>query len=278
MGLFDGGFHFGKKEEADWNQAEQAEHNINGSRGFVMISDGRQTIIPKAPWAQYKKEAKAVSEWYMLFYNNTWGEVIGHTEYSRSLEKLEIFALDSDRNSFLIRKLSEEELYRLVETGPRREDYFPYVGELPEDVRAEIERTFQKGVEVFGISDHEDGKKMAEQIMNIVDGILETDKIPDAYGDIADVAVALGVLFGQALCCGYGWKWQVFGNSPDQASFGVVSPEGNFCNAPMSYLLRILTKQNINRFGENDNTVLLLYNMLENIDKRPKKEKYYPLA
>jgi hypothetical protein len=119
---------------------------------------------------------------------------------------------------------------------------------------------------------------MAEQIMNIVDSILETGMIPDVYEDIADVAVALGVMFGQALCCGYGWKWKVFGSSKEQASFGVVSPEENFCNAPMPYLLKILTGQNINRYGENDNTVLLLYNMLENIDKKPKKERYYPLA
>ena len=97
-------------------------------------------------------------------------------------------------------------------------------------------------------------------------------------GDIVDAAVAPGGMFGQALCCGYGWKWKVFGNSRDQISFGVVSPEENFCNAPMSYLLKILTGQNINRYGENDNTVLLLYNMLENIDKKPKKERYYPLA
>ena len=31
-------------------------------------------------------------------------------------------------------------------------------------------------------------------------------------------------------------------------------------------------------YGENDNTVLLLYNMLKDIDKKPKQERYYPLA
>lgn len=278
MGLFGSGFHYEKREEADWEQAEYAEHSIQGKRGFVMISDHTQIKVPREPWAQYKDEAEAVSEWYMLYYNNAWGEVIGHTEYAKALNALEPFVLDSNSTFLLIRKLSEEELYCLVETPPKREDYFPYVGEVPEDVRREIGMSFRKGVQVFGISDPEDGAKMAEQIMNIVDEILETGELPEAYEDIADVAVALGVMFGQALCCGHGWKWKVFGNSPEQASFGVVSPEDNFCNAPMPYLLRILTGQNINSYGENDNTVLLLYNMLENIDKRPKKEKYYPLA
>ena len=32
-------------------------------------------------------------------------------------------------------------------------------------------------------------------------------------GDIVDAAVAPGVMFGQALCCGYGWKSKVFGNT-----------------------------------------------------------------
>lgn len=139
----------------------------------------------------------------------------------------------------LIRRLEEEELYSLVEVWPKREDYFTYVEELSEDVRAEIDRTFQKGVRVFEINDPDDGAKMAEQIMNIVDNILETGAIPDAYGDIVDVAVALGVLFGQALCCGYGWKWKAFGDSREQASSGVVSPENNFSNTPMLYLLKI---------------------------------------
>lgn len=276
-GLFGDGLRYGTKETADWNGAGRAEYSIDGKRGFVMIPDSRQIIIPKAPWKQYK-EAEGVSEWYVLFYCNTWGEVIGHTEYANALKKLEKFVLDSDSDSFLLRRLDEDELYSLVEVRPEREDFFSYVGELPENIRAEIDGTFQKGVRVFGISDPGDGARMAEQIMNIVDNILETNTIPDAYGDIADVAVALGVMFGQALCCGYGWKWKVFGHSREQASFGVVSPEENFCNAPMPYLLKILTGQNINRYGENDNTVLLLYNMLENIDRKPKKERYYPLA
>ncbi len=276
-GLFGDGLHYGTKETADWNEAARADHSIDGKRGFVMIADSSQIIIPKEPWKHYK-EAAEVSEWYMLFYCNTWGEVIGHTEYAHALRKLEKFVLDSDSDSFLLRRLDEEELYSLAEVRPEREDFFSYVDELPEGVRKEIDMTFQKGVRVFGISDPSDGAGMAEQIMNTVDNILKTGTIPDAYGDIADVAVALGVMFGQALCCGYGWKWKVFGNSRDQTSFGVVSPEENFCNAPMSYLLKILTGQNINRYGENDNTVLLLYNMLDNIDKKPKKERYYPLA
>ena len=129
MGLFGDDVDYRTKETADWNGAERAEHSISGKRGFVMISDRTQIIVPREPWKQYQEE-DTVSEWHMLYYCNMWGEVIGHTEYAHAIEKLEEYALDSDRDSLLIRRLEEEELYSLVEVWPKREDYFTYVEEL----------------------------------------------------------------------------------------------------------------------------------------------------
>ncbi len=160
----------------------------------------------------------------------------------------------------------------------KRKNYFNYVGEMSDDVRAEIDRVFRMAVQIFQISDPTDGKTIAGETYRIVDDILRTGEFPSEYSDMEDVAVALGVLFGQALCCGYGWTWKVFGDHKSSAMFGVVSPEENFCNAPMPYLLRILKGQNIGMDGKNDNTVLLLYNMLEDIDRKPEQEKYFPLA
>ncbi len=165
-----------------------------------------------------------------------------------------------------------------LEKTPKRNNYFNYTGEMPDDVKSEIDRVFRMAVQIFGIKDPTDGKAIASEIRRIVDDILKTGSFPSEYADIEDVAVALGVMFGQALCCGYGWTWKVFGDSEQKAMFGVVSPEENFCNVPMQYLLKILKKQNIGLDGKNDNTVLLLYNMLENIDQRPEREKYIPLA
>ena len=45
----------------------------------------------------------------------------------------------------------------------------------------------------------------------------------------------------------------------------------------MNYMLRILTNRNIGLDGNNDNTVLLLFNMLENIDAKPVTKKFTPL-
>lgn len=159
-----------------------------------------------------------------------------------------------------------------------RENFFSYVGELDFDVKEEIEQTSKTAIEIFKISNTENGQEMAQEIYNIVEKILSTGTFPSEYESIDDVAVALGVLFGQALCIGYGWSWQEFGDSKEEATFGVVSPQKNFCNAPMNFLFRILSGENIGLDGQNDNTVLLLYNMLADIDKNPKSTKYFPLS
>lgn len=66
MGLFGDDVDYRTKETADWNGAERAEHSISGKRGFVMISDRTQIIVPREPWKQYQEE-DTVSEWHMLY-------------------------------------------------------------------------------------------------------------------------------------------------------------------------------------------------------------------
>lgn len=159
-----------------------------------------------------------------------------------------------------------------------RKNFFPYVGEIGSDVMGEIDRTVQRAAVILGIADLSDGRKLAAAINGAVDRILESGELPAGFEDMEDAAVCLGVLFGHALCVGQQWKWKALGESAQHASFSVVSPKDNFSNAPMPYLLRILSGNNLNVDGSNDNTVLLLYNMLEGIDRKPEKQKYYPMA
>ncbi len=159
-----------------------------------------------------------------------------------------------------------------------RKSFFPYVGEIGSDVLEEIHRTVRRTAAILGIDDLSDGARLAEAINAAVDKILQSDELPAEFADTQDAAVCLGVLFGHALCVGRQWKWKALGESAGNASFSVVSPKDNFSNAPMPYLLRILSGENLNIDGSNDNTVLLLYNMLEDIDRKPEKQKYFPLA
>lgn len=155
---------------------------------------------------------------------------------------------------------------------------YNYVGEMSEDVFNDIRWEAGRAVKIFNLTDLDDGRALATQVRKIVDQILETGEFPEEYEDIVDVAVALGTVFGNALCVGYGWKWMELGDSEENVVHSVVSPKGYFSNAPMIYLYRILTGNNIGLDGKNDNTVLLLYNMLENIDDRPEDMMHIPMA
>lgn len=158
------------------------------------------------------------------------------------------------------------------------ESFYKYVGEMSEEVFNEIRREAGYAVRVFNITDLDNGRSLATQIRKIVDNILETGKFPEEYESIVDVAVALGTVFGNALCVGYDWEWKELGENEEDVVHAVVSPKGYYSNAPMVYLYRILTGNNIGLDGKNDNTVLLLYNMLENIDDRPEDKMYIPMA
>ncbi|MBQ3513121.1 MAG: hypothetical protein IJA32_04895 [Lachnospiraceae bacterium] len=158
------------------------------------------------------------------------------------------------------------------------ESYFDYVGELDEEFQQEIKDTYANAIKNFKIQNETDGRAIAKQVNEIVEQILESGKIPDAYEDKDDAIVALGVLFGQALCIGYGWKWMGLGKDADHVTVSVVSPKGYFCNAPLNYLYKIISGNNIGLDGENDNTVLLLYNMLAKMDEKPGDKMYIPLA
>ena len=144
-----------------------------------------------------------------------------------------------------------------------KKSFFPYVGEIGSDVMEEIRRTVARAQGILGLSDGTGGRETAAAINEMADRILENGVLPEGFADLEDAAVCLGVLFGE---------------NAGNASFCVVSPGDYFSNAPMPYLLRILSGNNRNVDGTNDNTVLLLYNMLENIDRKPEKQKYFPVA
>lgn len=280
MGIFDR--LKGKKTEVDWTGAARPQPNLEEAVSLLSLAEGEETVLPKDPWKEYPlDDGGPVDDWKLVLIkrNHKGGYfVIGHADYAKAMDKLEPYVLDADKKSILIRALTGEELVGLVEAWGKRENYYPYVAPLPDKTREQVERTFQTGVKMFGISDPEDGKVIAEEVKAAADRILETGELPEGCENLSAASSILGVLFGQSLCLGRGWSWEMFGSSEEKAAPGVVSPQKNFSNAPRRYLLRILQGKNIGVDGNNDNTVTLLYNMLENVDNNPEEKLYFPLA
>ena len=153
----------------------------------------------------------------------------------------------------------------------RKSDF--YVSDLDDDVKKEISSMIKKGIDVFGIEDMEDGKKIAEIIDNAIIQILNTGKYLDKFEDLEEAAVTLGCLYGKALEVGYGWSWKEIGKTKEEAVYCVVSPDENWMTPCLKYIYSILKEENRGLDCENDITCLLLYNMIGNsLNSIPEKK------
>ena len=156
------------------------------------------------------------------------------------------------------------------------EAYFPYVDLVDDETQKQLLEAAQGAIAEFKIQATSDGRELASQINRVVDEILRTGEIPSGYnGDKMTVAVELGALYGFALNMGYGWKWKKVGAGPDQLRFdwGVGPDDDNYYNPCGVFLGKILLGKNTGLDGKNDNTVLLLYNMIgETVKKTPARK------
>lgn len=144
-----------------------------------------------------------------------------------------------------------------------RESNYAYIADMDDEIMEEVVSMVNGAIKNFNIPQTTDGRELAKKINEIVDHILESGEYPDEYEDIQDVSVALGCLYGHALVIGYGWEWKAVGKNAENATYCVVSPDRNWMTPFMNYINKILTGVNYGVDGENDNTCLLLYNMIE---------------
>lgn len=104
----------------DWSNAYTATPKFyekpDGSPfGAIAITEGTETILPKAPKNEYAVDGKPVSDWKMILVSTTKNSIIGDRDYFIALKKLEKYALDSNPNTVLIKELSLEELESIKE-------------------------------------------------------------------------------------------------------------------------------------------------------------------
>ena len=87
-------------------------------------------------------------------------------------------------------------------------------------------------------------------------------------------ALRLGYLWGEQVCRAYGWHWAelTFRDKGEYQRTAVVSPDRAFCVLPMNFVWRHFEKP------EREETVALLFNMLEGGGTTPRAEKYQVLS
>ena len=150
------------------------------------------------------------------------------------------------------------------------EDYFSVVKPLTAEKHMQRVILAKLAETLFQIENTNDGKKVAEQIDQIVCNILKTNEYPDQFRDVRDVALALGAVLGQAIYATYHWTWMEFGDE-DHLYEGLVSPNSYYSFAPIEYIYGLLSSDEPE---DVDVTVALLFNLLLNIEDTPSMERY----
>ena len=154
---------------------------------------------------------------------------------------------------------------------------YRYVNELSKDKMQELIENEEFAYKAFGIPKTKDGERLARSISGVIDRFLEVGEYPmDYYGNnIAKLTTDIACLYGQAIILKYGWKWMAVGNqiNQDDVFICVVSPDDKWINICDEYIKDIISRNNIGLGGENDNTVLLLFNMIGKVSNTSPEKK-----
>ena len=172
---------------------------------------------------------------------------------------------------------TEKEIEKNTQKENGNTSFYNYVADIDAEMKKEIDKRINSAIKTFHIKCKDDGKHIVEQIYEIVENILQTHSIPKAYNDIQDAAVELGTLYGHAICLTYGWKWMLLGKNAGDASIHVVSDDERYSHMPLVLVYRILLEESMGINGTNDNTILLLFNMIEKLKGKENAGKFYPL-
>jgi hypothetical protein len=133
----------------------------------------------------------------------------------------------------------------------------------------------QKGVKLLNIMENESPKQIVGKIRSFVDDIL-TKNYEDE--ELREFSFQLGTTWGKMVEKEYNWNWKNIDFGDGSANIFLLSPKEYFCCNLLYFLYKILSGNNAGLGGENDNTVLLLFNMLEGIEKQKPAHKYQVLS
>lgn len=146
---------------------------------------------------------------------------------------------------------------------------------LNDDFAGAIHNKTEEAKTHLCLSGDETPEEVVSKIHEEVDRLLLEDTDPAA---LREYAIQLGCLWGMMVERQYGWQWQYLVFGEDVKGIYLVSPGALYCCPPLYFLDRILSGSNPGLDGKNDNTVMLLFNMLDDIENHAPPQPYQMLA
>ena len=108
-------------ENADWTKAFVAAPRFfvkpDGTPfGVLAINEGIETVMPKLPHKRYHPDGDTITEWRILLYSKTRGDVIGDTDFYDAMRKIVLggYIRDDNGENVLIKALTLSELDALM--------------------------------------------------------------------------------------------------------------------------------------------------------------------
>lgn len=149
------------------------------------------------------------------------------------------------------------------------------VTELSKDIVEALEEKRQEAIQLLELVGTESPLQIVTVIREIVDRLLSEEHSTE---DLQEYALQLGTMWGYMVEREYGWQWKYLDFGEDIKGIYLVSPLSYYCCPPLYFLNKILQGNNAGMDSENDNTVLLLFNMLNGIEKQVPSHTYMCLS
>jgi hypothetical protein len=149
------------------------------------------------------------------------------------------------------------------------------VSELEKDIIEALDEQEQTGSKLLNITENDTPKQIVERIKDFVENILVKNHTED---ELKEYSFQLGTIWGKMVEKEYDWTWKNIDFGDGNVQFYLLSPKEYYCCNPLYFLHKILTGANAGLDGKNDNTVLLLFNMLDGIEKQEPAKKYQVLS
>ena len=145
------------------------------------------------------------------------------------------------------------------------------VKELSKELMDALQVKIKEGYALIDGSEKDTPTETVTKIKEYVDTVLSEEHTED---QLKEYGLQLGALWAEMVIKQYFWKWKYLDFGDEAEGLYIVSPRDLFCTPPMFFLTKIITNANIGHDGKNDNTVLLLFKMIEDVESRKTPIKY----
>jgi len=182
--------------------------------------------------------------------------------------KFDLVWQDNDSNSVVHEEKKEASANPKIELKAN-------VASLDEDFMNELYKMKWEAKALIGASEDDSPAKVVEFIYEYIERLQKMGYRQHSDEKINDISILLAAAWGLSVCEEYNWEWrelEVAGKI--QKNYYILSPDHCYCCPPFYFMANILREENIGVDRKNDNTVLLLFNMLKTIGEKPTGEKY----